>query len=629
MKTLYQTCNPKIFLFFLRTFITILCLAVLSNTYATTSRVDTKTPTTNIFICNLTATVNITQPACGQTTGSISVTNPSGATNYQYKNGISGIWQSGNVFSGLAAGEYNIYIQDANDTSCEKLLGTYTVNTPPIVPTATISGTTNLPCTNTPVSRTASGGGTYLWSNGLGTSASVNIAIAGTYTVTVTAANGCTATATTLVTTDIGVPTVKIVATADTLTCSKTQSVLTATPSPAGTYTYLWSNNTTFSNIAVYDPGTYSVVVTATNGCKASALINMTEFNTVTAQVDVRPVLCKGGNTGTISVKGFDGISPYQFKLNNGSFQSANVFGDLVKGTYAVSIKDKGGCTASVNIVVNEPLNPLNFSVLPTNAKCFGSNSGKVTAAASGGTPTYLFAINDGLPQSSNIFNNLTAGTYTVSVIDNGGCKITTTTTITQGSKIEALARGSIIDCTTPKGNIKASASGGTPTYQFSIDGTNFQPSENFANLNVGTYTITAKDANSCIGTTTTAITVADTTKPTFSATATMVTCSAGTANFDGKLSISNVVNGVKYQYSMGGTFNAGIGSPAVPMAIPSSGLITNGISNPNGNSQTYTFRVFNNNDCYKDMTVELIKRVCICKVDNCVPFRITKTKSM
>ena len=114
-------------------------------------------------------------------------------------------------------------------------------------PTASITGTDNLTCTASSVTRVASGGGTYLWSNNLGTSATVTISAAGTYTVTVTSANGCTATATTSVTVDTGVPTVVINATEDTLTCLKTQSVLTAEITPAGTYTYLWSNGSTAS----------------------------------------------------------------------------------------------------------------------------------------------------------------------------------------------------------------------------------------------------------------------------------------------------------------------------------------------------------------------------------------------
>ena len=65
-------------------------------------------------------------------------------TTYQYKNGVGGTWQSGSSFTSLAAGNYNIYIRNANDISCEKLLGTYTVNSPPVVPSANITGTANI-----------------------------------------------------------------------------------------------------------------------------------------------------------------------------------------------------------------------------------------------------------------------------------------------------------------------------------------------------------------------------------------------------------------------------------------------------------------------------------------------------
>jgi len=64
--------------------------------------------------------------------------------------------------------------------------------TPPPVPTINTSGT--VICAGTTTTLTATGGGTYVWSNGLGTSQSVTVSTAGTYTVTVT--NGsCTSTA--------------------------------------------------------------------------------------------------------------------------------------------------------------------------------------------------------------------------------------------------------------------------------------------------------------------------------------------------------------------------------------------------------------------------------------------------
>ena len=172
--------------------------------------------------------------------------------------------------------------------------------------------------------------------------------------------------------------------------------------------------------------------------------------------------------------------------------------------------------------------------------------------------------------QPNSLFTNLVAGTYTITATDTKGCSTTATTEITQPTKLIIIAAiGSTIDCSTPKGTITATVTGGTPAYQYSIDGTNFQPSNSFANLNGGTYTITVKDLNLCVGTVTAAITVADTVKPTFtSATATMATCTAGNANNDGKLTVTGVVNGISYQYSSGSTFNAPAATPAV--AIPS-----------------------------------------------------------
>lgn len=68
-----------------------------------------------------------------------------------------------------------------------------------LVPTVSISKTDTISILKRTVLRIANGGGTYLWSNALGTNDSVNISIPGTYSVTVTSQNGCQAIATTTV----------------------------------------------------------------------------------------------------------------------------------------------------------------------------------------------------------------------------------------------------------------------------------------------------------------------------------------------------------------------------------------------------------------------------------------------
>src|SRR5258708_34163009 len=51
-------------------------------------------------------------------------------------------------------------------------------------------------------------------------------------------------------------------------------------------------------------------------------------------------------------------------------------------------------------------------------------------------------------------------------------------------------------------GSNMATGAGGCGFYTFSIDGINFQSSGIFNNLVAKTYTVTAKDANNCLGTT-------------------------------------------------------------------------------------------------------------------------------
>ena len=67
----------------------------------------------------------------------------------------------------------------------------------------------------------------------------------------------------------------------------------------------------------------------------------------------------------------------------------------------------------------------------PTNESCNSAN-GSITATGSGGSGApYSYSLNGDPYQSSGDFSDLTAGTYTVSVMDSGGCIKTSTVIIT------------------------------------------------------------------------------------------------------------------------------------------------------------------------------------------------------
>ena len=216
---------------------------------------------TNATVCvGETATIGVV-PANGTSPYTYSWSGPNGYTSSAQNPSITNI-------TAAQAGTYTVTAYDANGCT-GTTTAQITVNSLPI---AGITGASNLSCTTTSVERTATGGGTYLWSNGLGTSATVNITSAGTYTVTVTdLANGCSSTATTVVIINNTPPIAGITGT-DNLSCSGGLADRIAT----GGGTYLWngpnSYSSTSASIVLSLPGTYTVTVTdPANGCTATA----------------------------------------------------------------------------------------------------------------------------------------------------------------------------------------------------------------------------------------------------------------------------------------------------------------------------------------------------------------------
>ena len=293
---------------------------------------------TNATVCvGETATIGVV-PANGTSPYTYSWSGPNGYTSSAQNPSITNI-------TAAQAGTYTVTAYDANGCT-GTTTAQITVNSLPI---AGITGASNLSCTTTSVERTATGGGTYLWSNGLGTSATVNITSAGTYTVTVTdLANGCSSTATTVVTIDTTVPTPSINGSSN-LTCTITSVERTAT----GGGTYLWSNGLgTSATVNITSAGTYTVTVTdLANGCSSTATTVVIINNTppIAGITGTDNLSCSGGLADRIATGGgtylWNGPNSY-------SSTSASIVLSL-PGTYTVTVTDPAnGCTATATTTV-------------------------------------------------------------------------------------------------------------------------------------------------------------------------------------------------------------------------------------------------------------------------------------
>jgi len=135
---------------------------------------------------------------------------------------------------------------------------------------------------------------------------------------------------------------------------------------------------------------------------------------------------------------------------------------------------------------------------------CATSTDGAVTVTAAGGTGTLTYSINGGSYQSSNVFSNLSAGTYTLSVKDANGCLFapaSVTITAPAAVSVSASPLVSTLSCNSlVSTSATATPSGGTGAFTYLWTGG--QTTATATGLFAGTYTVTATDANGCSATT-------------------------------------------------------------------------------------------------------------------------------
>jgi hypothetical protein len=149
----------------------------------------------------------------------------------------------------------------------------------------------------------------------------------------------------------------------------------------------------------------------------------------------------------------------------------------------------------------------LGFKITATSTDAVLNNSnGTITATATGGSG-FKYSLNDGPFKDTGYFAGL-APFSTNKIIGKNSIGCTDTIEIIIGSSDPC--KGVTINVTAAKvdaapnqtnGSITATATGGTG-FTYSIGGGPFQASGTFSNLGAGTYTIAAKSAAGCLGTT-------------------------------------------------------------------------------------------------------------------------------
>ncbi|HEX2900406.1 MAG TPA: gliding motility-associated C-terminal domain-containing protein, partial [Bacteroidia bacterium] len=131
---------------------------------------------------------------------------------------------------------------------------------------------------------------------------------------------------------------------------------------------------------------------------------------------------------------------------------------------------------------------------------CNGANDGEIWVNATGGVPAYQYSLNGGPLQGGSSFTNLVAGSYTIVAQDQLGCAATINVVIGEPTALSAADSVNGLSCF-PGGGGEIwiiNPAGGTPGYQYSLNGGPLQSNPGFTALGAGTFEVSMTDANGC-----------------------------------------------------------------------------------------------------------------------------------
>lgn len=469
---------------------------------------------TNTFGCRATATVNLvnqpgptniattfTNPPCGLSNGILSYGSPTGGTApYTYSlNNISSTSPS----TGLSAGTYSVTLRDFNGCVFTRTISL--INQPGPSAISGIASPAGCSLSNGSYSVTSVTGGTpaYTFSvNGVSTPSVITGLAGGTRTLTVRDNNGCTYTTSISIPQLTGPTAATVVST--NATCGTANGSATVTNVAGGQSPYQYNfNGSGFSgtnNFSGQGAGAYNVVVRDANSCTDTVGYNISNAGSPTASITgTNNVSCFGLSTGSFTASASGGAgAPYTYTLSspfltNGTGQ----FSALPAGNYLVSVRDASNCITTTTVNITQPTAlTLTPNSLPAN--CFGTATGTITGAASGGVGPYQYSLNGGAYQVSNAYPNQGAAIYNLTVRDANLCTATQTVQVTQPTALSIAVSSQSANCTAANGVASTTVSGGTPIYTYSWTGGG-GAGATASNLIAGNYTVTATDSRGCV----------------------------------------------------------------------------------------------------------------------------------
>ena len=371
--------------------------------------------------------VNIVTPTCfNGADGSASITASGGTPPYNYNWIPSG--QNTNIISGLSAGLYHLEVLDNNNC---RLIVPVSVPNPsgPIVEQLTEN--TSCGINNGAISLVVyQGSGSYIYSwtgpNGFSSNGKdISNLEAGVYELIISDINGCSYPYTFTINSESGL-TVDLTKTDISCFGINDGSISSVITGGSGNYGYLWSTNSTNTNINNLGPGLYSLTVTDANtNCVSSNFIELQSPDSISISTPfIVDPSCFGQNNGqaSVSISGGNNIYAVNWSGLGVGFNQLN----LSAGNYPITVTDQNNCTSNGVVQINQPDSIQIILDQIINAYCVDQSDGEIYISVIGGVSPYSYSwINTAGTYSNNSdqdINNLLPGNYVITIIDQNLC---------------------------------------------------------------------------------------------------------------------------------------------------------------------------------------------------------------
>ncbi|MBX2928676.1 MAG: T9SS type A sorting domain-containing protein [Saprospiraceae bacterium] len=438
---------------------------------------------------------------CITPTGSIQLAASGGAQPYSYTWSHDAGLDSPTA-TGLAAGTYSATLTDVN--GCTATVESEVEQNSDL--SLALADTQNAQCASPNGSATVAANGgqapfNYAWQHDTGLNdATASGLVPGTYSVTATDAAGCAAELELIVGSE-NVPLDLAIQDNTPAACNVPNgSVTIGANSGTAPFTFVWSHDAglTAATADGLAPGSYAATATDVNGCTGAISMQIEQTAPPTLAVQETTDADCGLATGSIELTASGGATPYIYVWSHNAGLSGNLAADLVAGSYAATVTDANGCSATTVASISDTGAP-NISIETSSTYC-GQAAGSATVPEAGNyTYSWVNAAQPGIIISTDATaGGLIAGNYSVTVTDENGCIAIQSAVIDELPDMVVSASASAASCFgIADGMANATVSSGG-TEPFNFQWSNGNAGESIDGLSAGTYTVTVTDANGC-----------------------------------------------------------------------------------------------------------------------------------